>query len=528
MPLTLTTSALRNLLNSLPEESKKEIDKILFIDEVERLRKSLRYFIRHAWHVIEPHRELQWNWHIDAICEHLEAITSKQIRNLLINVPPGTGKSLLTTVFWPSWEWGTKPWFRYLCASYSSSHQTPSVRDNLKCRDLIQSDWYHLRFPKVKLSEDQNQKTRYNTTYTGWRIAITMGSGGLGEHPHRKIIDDPHNTQQAESDTERQSAIEFYDQTLSTRGVAINAATVVIMQRLHQQDLSGHLMEKYFQDGSWEHLCLPMEFEPDRVKVTSIGWKDPRKESGELLWPDMFPKEIVEQEKVALGSRGAAGQLQQRPSPLEGGLVKRHWWRFWHYPGNPLPAVQFKVADGSLINCSCVPLPTNGDSSEAHFEEVLQSWDMAFKDTKDSAFVAGQVVARSKANKYFLDQIREKLDFVKSLQAIRTLSERWPNATAKLVEDKANGPAVIATLKNEISGLIPVNPEGDKQGRANAVTPDIEAGNVYLPHPSIAPWVHGFIEEWAAAPNGQYWDQIDAASQALKRLSRSRKVMAFT
>ena len=524
---SLTTSELHDLVTCLSEDEKREIDRILFIEEQKQLKTSLHQFIKSAWPILEPQRDLLWNWHIDAIIQHLEAITKGQIQNLLINVPPGTGKSLLVTVFWPSWEWGSAPWRRYLCASYSSSHQTPAIRDNLKCRQLITSDWYRLRFPKLRLAQDQNEKTRYNTTAMGWRIAVTMGSGGLGEHPHRKIIDDPHNTQQAESEVERTSAITFYDQTLSTRGVALNATTVVIMQRLHENDLSGHLVEKYFADGSWTHLCLPMRYEKERMKTTAIGWNDPRKAEGELLWPEMFSEEKVRQEETALASYGAAGQLQQRPSPIEGGLVKRCWWRFWHYPGNPLPSVQVKLADGSLFECPCIPLPSNGDDTTPHFDQELQSWDMAFKDTKDCAYVVGQDWGRKDADRFLLDQKREKLDFVASVRAVRQFSAKHPNAHAKLVEDKANGPAVISTLKKEISGLIAIDPQGNKEGRAQAVTPEIESGNVYLPHPAIAPWVWDFIEEWAAAPNGIYWDQIDAASQALKRMQHKSGVRWF-
>jgi predicted phage terminase large subunit-like protein len=191
-----------------------------------------------------------------------------------------------------------------------------------------------------------------------------------------------------------------------------------------------------------------------------------------------------------MGSYAAAGQLQQRPSPAEGGILKRHWWRFYR-------------------------------EAPRQFSEVIQSWDCAFKDTRTSDFVVGQVWGRNGADKYLLDQVRGRMDCPATIQAVKRLSEKWSQAQAKLVEDKANGPAVIATLKHEIAGLIAVNPEGGKEVRAHAVSAQIEAGNVYLPDPTIAPWITGFIEECAAFPNGAYDDQVDAMSQALNRLRKS-------
>jgi predicted phage terminase large subunit-like protein len=212
-----------------------------------------------------------------------------------------------------------------------------------------------------------------------------------------------------------------------------------------------------------------------------------------LLWPERFGQEEVEALKRTMGSYAAAGQLQQRPAPAAGGILKRHWWKFYREAPRP-------------------------------FSEVIQSWDCAFKDTRTSDFVVGQVWGRHGADKYLLDQVRGRMDCPATIQAVKRLSEKWPQTQAKLVEDKANGPAVIATLKHEIVGLIAVNPEGGKEVRAHAVSPQIEAGNVYLPDPTIAPWIGGFLDECAAFPNGAYDDQVDAMSQALVRLGTHRKL----
>jgi predicted phage terminase large subunit-like protein len=211
------------------------------------------------------------------------------------------------------------------------------------------------------------------------------------------------------------------------------------------------------------------------------------------LWPERFGAEEIERLKRTLGSYAAAGQLQQRPSPAEGGVLKRHWWKFYR-------------------------------EAPRSFDEVIQSWDCSFKDTNTADYVVGQVWGRKGADKYLLDQVRCRMDCPATIQAVRRLSEKWPQAKAKLVEDKANGSAVIAMLKHEVDGLIAVNPEGGKESRVNAVTPQIEAGNVYLPEATLASWVGAFIDECAAFPHGAFDDQVDAMTQALVRLGKKSQL----
>jgi predicted phage terminase large subunit-like protein len=283
---------------------------------------------------------------------------------------------------------------------------------------------------------------------------------------------------------------------------------VIVMQRVHEADLTGHVLEQ----GGYELLRLPAEWEEGPTRVTSIGWSDPRTEPGELLWPERFGPAELETLKRSMGSYAAAGQLQQRPSPAEGGILKRHWWKYWKPAGASLPPISVRLPDGQLQIIPAVDLPD-------HFEEQMQSWDMAFKDVDSSDFVVGQVWGKKRADKFLLDQVKARLDFPKTLDAVRKLTAKWDRTHTKLVEDKANGTAVIATLKHEISGLIAVNPEGGKESRASAVSPQIESGNVYLPHPALNPWVNGFIDECASFPNGAHDDQVDGMSQALLRWS---------
>jgi len=277
------------------------------------------------------------------------------------------------------------------------------------------------------------------------------------------------------------------------------------MQRCHQRDLSGHVLEQ----GGWEHLCLAAEYEgPGRT--TSIGFSDPRTEVGELLWPERFGPEEIESLKRSLGSYAAAGQLQQRPSPAGGGLFKRSWFRYFQPLGYNLPPVVVSMPDGTQRSIAAIEAPQ-------HVEETIQSWDCTFKDLDTSDYVVGQVWGRLGPMFFLGDQVRARLDCPGTVKAVRDLTNKWPGTVAKLIEDKANGSAVIQMLAREIPGLLPVNPEGGKVARAAAVSPLIEAGNVYLPHPMYAPWVNDFIEECAAFPNGAHDDQVDAMTQALLR-----------
>ena len=287
------------------------------------------------------------------------------------------------------------------------------------------------------------------------------------------------------------------------------------MQRCHQQDLSGHLLEQ----GGFEHLCLPVEYEgPGRTTV--IGFADPRQEHGELLWPERFGPMEIETLKVSLGSYAAAGQLQQRPSPAGGGLFKRHWFRYFQPRGANLPPVIVKLPDGTQTSIVAIEAPVRVD-------EQIQSWDCAFKDLETSDYVVGQVWGRVGSIYLLGDQVRARMDCPNTVKSVRELSQKWPATLAKLIEDKANGSAVIQMLSHEIPGILPVNPEGGKVARAAAVSPLIEAGNVYLPHPLYAPWVTDFIEECAAFPNGAHDDQVDAMTQALLRWHMAPTVQVY-
>ncbi len=262
--------------------------------DAERIRarcQSLAAFVREAWHVLEPGSEYIHGWHIDAICAHLEAITDGRITRLLINVPPGTMKSLIVSVFWPAWEWGPRglAWMRYLTTSYSESYVK---RDSRRMRDLVQSDWYRSLWPEVSLV--RSGEASFANSATGFREGVPFQSltGGRG---HRVLIDDPHSTETAESPAERQRTTRIFRESVPSRLVdPKTSAIVVIMQRLHEEDVSGQCIKLGL---GYEHLMLPMEFEPERRCRTSIGFEDPRTYENELLFPERFPREVVDRDK---------------------------------------------------------------------------------------------------------------------------------------------------------------------------------------------------------------------------------------
>jgi predicted phage terminase large subunit-like protein len=234
------------------------------------------------------------------------------------------------------------------------------------------------------------------------------------------------------------------------------------------------------------------------------------REVGEPLCPERYPLEKLGRLRKRIGSYFWNALFQQRPSAAEGGLLKRRWWRFWVPTGVSYPPVVTRLADGTLYEHPQVELPDD-------LEEMIQSWDMTFKDTKNSDFVAGQVWARKGANKYMLDQVLERMDITGTIKAVERMAAKWPQAHAKLVEDKANGPAVIGMLRGKIAGLIAVDPKSSKEARVAAIAPQVEAGNVYLPHPRLLSWVDGLISSCAAFPNAAHDDDVDALSQALLR-----------
>lgn len=462
----------------LEDEELDELRDEIAVIEAELCRKNLKEFVQAAWKIVEGGNKLTWNWHLDLLCDELMAISRGEQAKLLVNVPPGTMKSLLVSVFWPAWEWTRDPSLKFFTASYG---QDLATRDTMKMRDIVSSDWYRYSFG-VKFRADQEQKTWFINTAGGWRVASSVGGRGTGEHPDRRIIDDPHSAQQARSDVERQAAIDWYDQTISTRGVTKNVREVLVMQRLHEQDLAGHLLEK----GGWRHVMLPMRYESER---SCVG--DPREKDGELLWPELFPEEKVAALELALGEYGTAGQLQQRPAPIGGGLFKRPW---------------FKIVEKSPANARRV-----------------RAWDVAGTEGGRGARTAGVRVADAGPGarpRFFVESVvKGRWGAFEVDQAIKGIAST-DGQKVRIREEQEGGSAgkaVIAARARSLAGwdYSGVSATGDKETRANQFRTQAEAGEVAL---VAGAWNEEFLQEAEVFPNGRTKDQIDAAAHAFNEL----------
>ena len=396
----------------------------------------------------------------------------------MVFMPPRHGKSQVVSKKFPAWYLGRNPNNEIIITSYAADLAYDFSR---MARNTLR-DWGHLW--DVQLAADSSAVGRWGINeHAGALMAAGVGGPITGRGAHVAIIDDPlKNWEDALSETIRQKVWDWYLTTLRTR-LAPGGAIVLVMTRWHEDDLAGRLLAEASIGGEkWEVISLAAEAEKD----DPLGRKP-----GEWLWPERYPPAEYEDTKTALGTQKWVALYQQRPSPPEGSIIKRQWWQYYREP-------------------------------PAKFDEIIQSWDCAFKDLSTSDFVVGQVWGRVGAEYYLLDQTRDRMDFPATLQAVRQLTSKWPRARAKLIEDKANGTAVIQVLKKEIPGIIAVEPQGGKEARASAVSPSIEAGNAYLPQ--NAPWVKDFVDECAAFPNGAHDDQVDAMSQALMRFLRRPRI----
>jgi predicted phage terminase large subunit-like protein len=456
--------------------------------KAELARRSLAEFVRQAWHVHHPVVALRWSWHIDAICDHLEAVSRGEIRRIIINVPPGFMKSLLVSVYWPAWEWTTKPTLQYLA---SSATNDVALRDARRMHELLESTWYQTSFlPDWKFDTSQDAKGYYCNTAGGARMSRSTGQKVTGLRADRVIVDDPLDARDAHNDKKALAEhVRWFDHALSTRLNSPDSPIVVIMQRLHERDLAGHLLDQ----GDWQHLCLPNEYDLGRCD-TSIGWQDPREDEGELLFPGLLDAEETKKTRRKLGERGYAGQFQQRPAPSEGAVFKEKWFKYW-----------------------------TDETKPKRFDYVFGSWDCTFVRSTDADYVAGQTWGVKGADCYLLGQVRRKLDFAETLEAIKEQQRHWPGMRAVLIEAKANGPAIIEVLRQKIPGLQGVNPQGDsKESRAHATLPRFEAGQVWFPSPEFHGWVQNLLlPEILSFPQARHDDQVDAMTMALNWITES-------
>jgi predicted phage terminase large subunit-like protein len=487
----------------------KETQKLELLEEADRLSDSLVDFIRAAWPVLKPQEPYQHNWHIDAICEKLEAVSRGEIHRLQVWIPPGMMKSMTVSVFWHPWEWTKNPWLRYWGASYETRLAS---RLSAMSRDLMLSDWYRARWGHM-FEMIRDAEHYYGNDKGGTRLATAPGSTGSGEHGHRILIDDPINARQADA-TSRvvlEGTNEWYNGTVSSRGIASGHARIIIMQRLHENDLAAHV----YDQEHWEILCLPERYEADHPFV----WPDDPRKEGELLWPEYRTESMSQALAKGLGTHRAAGQLQQRPAAREGEILKRNWWRFYD------PKI---MKDPKRI---------------PKFRTVVQSIDTPLKDKESNDLVAIQAWGVLGADRYLIDLKKGHMNYSQArrqiLEQARYVRQTFPkSAHHVLIENAGYGVELITDLKRErgLTGVVKISTggEGDKILRAEAASSDLESGNCYLPgrrlgsdelsmpdEANCPADVVDFINSCAIFPNGLHDDDVDAWSQCMNWL-RSR------
>lgn len=477
-------------------------------------RQGLRGFVRVAWPLIEPATYVH-NWHIEEICDHLEAVSANLLGNLIINIPPGMSKSTLCSVLWPAWNWIEQPWYRYICASYD---ETLANRDARRHKEIVESNWFKERWEGITV-KGQGVGEYYNDK-GGMRFSVSVrGSGATGRHAHAIVVDDPHKplSLNTAGSKEAQTVWEWWSGTVSTRQAdPKNFHKVIVMQRLAEDDLCGRVLEEMEKRGGekYEVLRLPMEYSKKHHCVTSFGY-DRRTEEGELLNPKRYGAEQVDKLKKALratgGERNIAGQLQQDPVAAEGNFFKSAWLKRWGANG--------------LIKAIPPEIETT----------YLMSWDCTFKGSEAKGtpdYVVGQVWCFWRDFALLVDRVKGQWSFTETLKEFRALCAAWPKAYRKLIEDKANGPAVANVLELEIPGIELVNPEGGKEVRATAVTPLFEAGYVLIPEDDHRNskgelWVPEYTRELLTFPGAKNDDDVDATTLALREKGKAFNKQAY-
>lgn len=437
---------------------------------------------------IAPHHAL--------LAQKLEAVERGEIKRLIISMPPRHGKSWLVSRAFPSWYLGRNPNRYIIACSHTQELATDFGRE---VRNDMADPRFRAFFPASGVRQDSSSAARFHTPKGGVYFGVGVGGPITGRGAHLLLIDDPiKNREEADSPVVREKLKAWFRSTAYTR--LMKAGAVVIVQtRWHEDDLAGFVQKDLEHEG-WEVLNLPAIAEVTKDKAGNIIPDPLGREVGEALWPGpvnpdsehYFDLETLRRIELAVGPREWNSLYQGRPAPEEGGTFKRAWMTQF-YAETPFEKMK-----------QC--------------EMVVMSWDFTFKDKQTSDFVVGQVWGVRAANRFLLDQVRRRMDFNASLDAIMAMRAKWPVATAILIEDKANGPAIINTLHEHVPGIVPIDPHGSKLARAAAVTPLWRAGNVWLPEKHNAPWIEDFVEEHASFPNAPNDDQVDAETQALHYL----------
>lgn len=500
-----------------------DLDKQLIDLDRKISENSLVEFVKLAWHVVEPGADYVHGWHIDFICEHLEAITDGVeledgafYNRLLVNVPPGAMKSLLTGVFWPAWWWGPRnePHKRFLCASHS---QSLAIRDSTKMRRLVASEWYQDRWgDRVKLTGDQNAKTKFETTATGFREAVAAGSI-TGSRGDIVIIDDPHSVESAASDAMRASTAEWFLEAVPTRlNNPVKSAIVVIMQRLHEEDVSGIILEKGL---GYDHIMLPMRYDPARSVPTLLGIEDPRSEEGELLFPARFPEEVVDRDERVMGKYAAAGQFQQEPIPRGGGIIKAEWWKLWDRESYPpfdyivaaLDTAYTTKQENDPSAMTVWGVWTGGDQTAQVTRQITREGEM-------SAAIE-RTYSQEHPRAMLMYAWQDRLELHELVDRVREIMERY-GVDKLLIENKAAGHSVAQEIRrlygyDDFAVQLTDPKTLDKTARLYSIQHLFAEGLIYSPDRS---WADMVINQTANFPKARHDDLVDTLSMALRHL----------
>ena len=486
-------------------------------------RCGLLSFVKYFWHILEPGTKFMDGAPLEAMCEHLEAVTFGYIKNLLINVPPGFMKSLLTDVFWPAWEWSAMkmPHLRYVTFSYSASL---TERDNGKFRDLItHADFQMMYGDLVKVRK--TGETKVSNFQHGWKLASSVGGVGTGERGDRIILDDPHNVKESESETVRNETIRWFRESMSSRlNNMEKGAIVIIMQRVHESDVSGTILENEFP---YVHLIIPMEFvwdadENGEAYANEIGWVDPRWRpdpddcDGVLAWPSLWPQTAVDSLVKILGPYAAAGQLQQTPEARGGGILKRDFWQPWEGKF-PTFSYIFASLDGAF---------TEDESNDPSALSIWGVFENEAGHNRAMLIFAWRKFLEFEGQRLKPDAGENQRDFMERQMKEWGLIE-WTAHTCTywkvdrlLIEAKASGISAAQSLQKryrnrnwsvELTGV-----KGDKVSRAIAVQPTLSNKMVYAP--VDRDWCRMVIDECAVFPAGKHDDLTDTVTQGLKHL----------
>lgn len=438
----------------------------------EATRQHFPLFLRRVVATTSPAAHYAHNWHIDAIAEYLQACAKGDIRRLVINIAPRMLKSTMVSVAWPAWLLGQDARTRLMVASYAQSLSTKHSTD---CQHVMQSARYRRVFPETQLSADQNEKDKFVTTQRGHRLAVSVGGSAIGEGGNILIADDPLNPLQASQRATRDATNAWFDHSFATRlDDKMRGAIVVVMQRLHAEDLSGYLLRK----GGWEHLCLPA-IAPEKTFIRCGNFTYERAH-GEALHAVREPLSLLETTKRELGSVNFAAQYQQSPVTEHGSLIRRDWF------------VRF---------------------GETPVGRAVQSWDTGFKaGAAHDASVCATFVQHEGVHA-LIDVAEMRLEYPELKRRVIAQTEKFAPEVI-LMEDKASGQSLLQDLKRETQlPLVGQMPQGDKWSRLVRVSPLIEGGKVALPHEAV--WLADFLTQLLEFPQGAHDDMVDAFSQYL-------------